>query len=73
MTPASNLKYNYLGAIFGGGSNVPLSESSDTRFFSSLVYDMIRQVGITLPGISLVPDPNELRHAIEQYQRQVAP
>jgi hypothetical protein len=70
MRPKAGLdmKYDYLGAIFGGGLNLPLSESSNSRFCSSLVYDIIRQAGITLPGISLVPDPNELRHAIDEYE-----
>lgn len=73
MQPKLNLKYDYFGAIFGGGFNAPVSEAEDTRFCSSLVYDIMQQAGITLSGINAVPDPNELRHAIDEYIAQVSP
>jgi hypothetical protein len=72
MQPKIDLKYDHWGAVFGGGLNLPVSESSNSRFCSSLVYDIMLQAGITLPGISRVPDPNELRHAAEEYNEKVS-
>jgi len=74
MKPKININYDSLGAIFGGGLHLPISESPDKRFCSSLLYDiLVAKAGIELSGLDEMSNPNEFRHAIDEYLRKRSP
>lgn len=65
----SNLQYDATSAILAAGLSLPIPSNSNSTYCSKLVYDILRDANIYIPGIDTDnPSPSLVWRAAKKWE-----